>query len=125
MDREKVSDTGLNWKPSVPISNAATPYTSTASYASAISGPQVIARPYNTITVHVKENNTNAITYQILGYLESSGFTRPIVIASGIAIAKNADDYEIVTMALMAIDIQVMDTVGGTHGSAIVDVAMT
>lgn len=121
---EKVSDTCLNWKPSVPISNAGAPYTSTASYASAISGPVNITRPYSTMTIHVKENNTNAITYQILGYLETSTYARPIVIATGIAVAKNADDYEIVTMALTAIDIQVMDTVGGTHGSAIVDVAM-
>ena len=117
----KVADTGLNWKPSQLASNEVAPYTTTASYASAIGGPIVIARPYSTITVNVKENNVNAVLYQIIGYT-SPNFTKPIVLATALPVAKNGSDYQVVTMGLIAIDVQAVDAVGGTHGSLIVDV---
>ena len=122
----KVADTGLNWKPSVIASGtdkAGTAYTTTAAYLSCIGGPVVIGRPYASISIHVKEANVNAILYQIVGYLEASGFARPIILATALPISKNADDYQIVTMGLVAIDVQAMDAVGGTHGSVVADIA--
>ncbi len=121
-----ISDTGLNWKPSVIASGtdkAGTVYTTTAAYLSCIGGPVLIGRPYASIAIHVKEANVNAIMYQIVGYLEGSGFSRPIILATALPVAKNVDDYQIVTMGLVAIDVQAVDAVGGTHGSVIADVA--
>jgi hypothetical protein len=104
--------------------NTPSAYTPTASYASAISGPLVITRGYKRITVNIKENNVNAVMYQIVGYTEASGFTRPIVLATALDVAKNGGDYQIVEMPLLAIDVQAVDKVGGTHGSVTVDVVL-
>jgi hypothetical protein len=104
--------------------NTPSAYTSTASYASAISGPLVITRGYKRITVNIKENNVNAVMYQIVGYTEASGFTRPIVLATALDVAKNGGDYQIVEMPLLAIDVQAVDKVGGTHGLVTVDVVL-
>jgi hypothetical protein len=97
---------------------------STASYASAISGPLVIATTYNRITINIKESNVNAVMYQIIGYTEASGFARPIVLATNLDVAKNGADHQILEVPLLAIDVQVIDKVGGTHGSVNVDVVL-
>ena len=100
-------------------------YTTTSSYSSAINGPIVNSRPYTSISIHVKENNVNAIMYQVVGYLEASGFLRPIILASAQAVPKGGDNSPgfIITMGLIAIDVQCVDSVGGSHGQAIIDVA--
>jgi hypothetical protein len=104
---------------------AATAYTSTSSYASCIGGAKAITRPYDKITVNVKEANVNAVMYQIIGYTESSGFTRPIVLATALDVAKNGMDYQPINMALLGIDIQAIDKVGGTHGSVVAEIVLS
>ena len=100
-------------------------YTSTASYASCIAGPKLLSRPYSCITINVKEANVNAVMYQIVGYTEASGFTRGITLATALDVAKNGSDYQVVSMGLLAIDVQAIDKVGGTHGSVICDVVLS
>ena len=80
--------------------------------------------PYKRITVNIKENNTNAVMYQIIGYTEASGFTRPITLATALDVAKNGADYQILELPLLAIDVLIIDKVGGTHGSATVDIVL-
>jgi hypothetical protein len=104
--------------------NSPAAYATTASYASAISGPLTITRPYKKITINVKENNTNSILYQIIGYTETSTWARPMTLATALPVAKNGADFQIVDMPLLAIDVQAVDAVGGTHGSVNVDVVL-
>jgi hypothetical protein len=111
-------------QPSLIFSNASSPYTTTASYATAINGPLIIPRTYNNITINVKEDNTNSILYQIIGYTEDSGFSRPIVLATALPLSKNASDYQVVITGLKAIDVLAVDAVGGIHGSLIVDIVL-
>ena len=114
----------LKLSSSPKLLNVPAPVISTAAYASATAGPLVISVPYKRITVNIKENNTNAIMYKIIGYTESSGFTRPITLLTDVDVSKNGSSDQIVEMPLLAVDVQIVDKVGGTHGSATVDVVL-
>ena len=62
--------------------------------------------------------------YKIIGYTEASGFARPITLATIVDVAKNGSDYQLIELPLLAIDVQIIDKVGGTHGSATVDIVL-
>lgn len=110
--------------PSPALLNTPAAYTTTASYTTAVSGPLAITKPYKKITINVKENNTNAILYQIIGYTEATGFTRPITLVTNLPVSKNGSDYQVIDMPLLAIDVQAVDAIGGTHGSVNVDIVL-
>jgi hypothetical protein len=74
--------------------------------------------------VNVKEYNSGSILYQILGYTESTGFIRPITLATAIPVSKNAADYQVVIAGLTAVDVQAVDAVGGTHGVVVIDIVL-
>jgi len=65
------------------------------------------------VIIHMKEENTNAVKIQVLGY-SKSGYGE--IIKSETAIAKNGSIYETVSDPWQILEVQIKSAVADTHG---------
>jgi hypothetical protein len=94
------------------IMGGCTDVVSAASFASALTSKVGHVRPAKML-IQLREDNTNSIDYQILGSMDRvTWFT----LKSSTTIVKNGSDYTVVADPWFFIDVQIRDTVGGTHG---------
>lgn len=88
----------------------------TAAYVSALklNVPTHIER----VIIHIKENNTNAIKYKLLGSVDDTVWEE---VVSETVVAKNGSaKLATVTDPWPYLDLQVVDSVAATHGKATV-----
>ena len=72
------------------------------------------------LLIHVKENNTNAIKYQVLASNDDVTYE---TLKAATTVAKNGSTYETLSDPWLWVDVQVQDNVAETHGVATVVVS--
>lgn len=72
------------------------------------------------VIIHIKEKNVNAVKWKILGTVDGSIYEE---VAAEQTLGKAASDYEVIDDPWLGYDVQIKDSVGGSHGS--VDIHVT
>ena len=71
----------------------------------------------DTVTVQVKENNVNAVTYKILVSLDDITYQQLPDASTTFTVAKNGSDYQIIDGAWKYVDVQIVSSVADAHGN--------
>lgn len=83
---------------------------STATFASAL---KIKVHFTGKMLIQLKEDNTNAIDYQILASMDDTDW---FTLKASTTIAKNGSAYETLTDPWTDLDVQIKDTVPAAHG---------